>query len=300
MLRLLACLTLAVSLTACNSYDSIPKIASMGPQQVQLLSAQTIENVGAGQGIYYDRQAKLIYLYGDADPGVIREYRVEGDAKPQLAATGRSIALTRNGEDILPHPTGLTRAGGFTFIGDTVRQQGVIWAIDWERALADGTLDNAIRNQVIDDDAVNGTRPEFVTMGGHAYVATSDYGPEGNEVRLLDPERLMEASRTSAEGVVLARYPCGPFVQTLHWLEERTQLVLVQNQKPGLLYRLTFVRLPGSGPGLPEDLRVYEHLDIDSVYDELEGFALLDMESGLAITFSAMREDNVRFIRLLW
>ncbi|MEO1128164.1 MAG: hypothetical protein AAFX05_00485 [Planctomycetota bacterium] len=298
MLRLLACLALAVSMTACLGYSLVRKTESIGPRNVEVLRVQTIDNIGAGQGIYHDRDAGLIYLYGDADPGIVREYRVEGDARPKLVATGRSIALTRGGEDIIPHPTGLTRAGGLTFIGDTVRQQGVIWAIDWDRALADGTLDNAILNQVVDDTAFNGTRPEFVMYDGHAYVATSDYGNAGNEVRLLDPERLMTASRTSADGVILARYRCGPYVQTLHWLHDQQQLVLVQNQQPGRLYRLTFVRMPGADPNAPNDLRVYQPLDIEGIEDELEGFALLDGESGLAITFSAMREDNVRFIRL--
>lgn len=260
---------------------------------VEIVAQQTITDIGAGQGIYRDSQTALIYLYGDAQTGIVREYRVEGitDLSPRLRPTGRVLILTRHGEDIVPHPTGLTRSGGFTFLGDTVNQRGVIWAIDWDRAWRDGNLDNAILNQVVDDTAFNGTRPEFVRSAGQWVIATGDYGDARNELRTLDPERLMVASRTSARDTLLSRSPSGPFVQTIHSIEDRDLIVLVQNQTPGLGYRLTFGRIPAHGTW-----EVIDVIDLPSPTDELEGFAYLG--NGWGVMLSAMRENNVTFVRM--
>ncbi|MEM9065593.1 MAG: hypothetical protein AAGB51_08910 [Planctomycetota bacterium] len=266
----------------------------LGPASIEIIRTETHHGTQpgislAGQGVcIFDGK---VYLYGDANPGLIREFDFVNE---RLVPTGREVRLTRDGEDVLPHPTGLTvhpRLG--CFIGDTVRQKGVIWHIDWYRAWADGTLDNAILNQTIDDIAVNGTRPEWVRYQGRWLIATSDYGNDSNSLRLYDPSRLANVSRTSMEGVLIHRWPCGSFVQRLHWIDDAEQLVLVQNQRPGLLYRVTCVELR---PEL-ETLTGFEPIDLDRPTDELEGFGLLD--DGYAVMLSAYPEDNTHIVRLI-
>jgi len=248
----------------------------------------TAQRVGAGQGVFV--RDDFLYLYGDAETGIIREYDLAAARAGRLEPTGRDILLTRDGEDLASHPTGLTWHPEYgTLLGDTVNRQGAIYHLDWDRALADGDLDDAVLHVIRDDAAVNGTRPEFVRVDGRWLVATSDYGDMDNAVRLYDPVRLLEVDRTSEEGVLVAEYPCGPFVQTLHWIDDLGTLVLVQNQVAGLRYRFTFARLDGPG----RDLRSCPVLDLPGLEDELEGFALLG--GGRAVMFSAWPEDNVRF-----
>ena len=258
--------------------------------EITILRQQTLPGVGAAQGL--TERDGLIYIFGDAEVGVIREFRLERRPQPRLRPTGRDIRLTVDGEDIAPHPTGLAFHPVLgTYLGDTVSQRGTIFRIDFDRALTDGTLDNAILNTVDDDAAVNGTRPEYVFYEGRWLIATSDYGPTGNEVRLYRPSRLAVAGRTSEPGVEVASWPCGPFVQSLRWLDERELLTLVQNQVAGLRYRLTFTELEAT-----DDLTRFESTDLERPTDELEGFLLLD--GGLGIMVSAMRENNVTFVRI--
>jgi hypothetical protein len=250
----------------------------------------TCEGLGAAQGVSL-RDGKA-YLYGDvwdAKPrvGVIREYTTE------LKPTGRVVWLRRRNEPLLTHPTGLTwhpRWG--CFLGDTVKGKGAIYRLDWDRALADGHLDNAVRDVIDDDAAVQGCRPEFVTLGGKAYLATADYGAARPEVRLYDPERMLAARRTSAPGVVAHSFLCGPFNQNLHWDEARGRLVLVQNVIAGRGWQLDVLDLAkavadgrADGPGV----RVARHTFVP--HDELEGWRPLDDKRGLFVISS--RADNV-------
>ena len=254
-----------------------------GTARVLLLSSSTLEGVGAAQGA--SLRDGMVYVFGDADTGVIRELRAvpamrAGDP-PALEPTGRDVRLTRGGVDLVPHPTGLafppaSEPGLGVFLSDTVKRKGTIFRIDWERALADGTLDNAVLATINDDAAVNGSRPVYArwrepgTARDRWVIATSDYGPAGNEVRLYDPERLATAARTGEPGVLLARIPCGPWVQALHWIDERRTLVLVQNQIEGLGWRLAFARLDGAREVVSAPL-----LDFARPADELEGMCQL-------------------------
>jgi hypothetical protein len=202
----------------------------------------TDRGLGAVQGVVV-REGK-VYAYGDvvqAEPrvGVIREY----DEK--LEPTGRIIWLRRAGKPLIVHPTGLTwhdRWG--TFLGDTVktadpvRSRAVIYRLDWRRAWEDGDLDRAVLDVIEDDAAVNGCRPEFVVLGGRPLLATADYGEIRPEVRLYDPEALVNAGRSSAPGVVVHRVLCGPFNQNLHWDAAAGHLICVQNVIAGRGWRL--------------------------------------------------------------
>ena len=272
----------------------------------EILETRTIAGVGAGQGLAL--RDGMVYIYGDAETGIIRECRVVRTVgeTPRLEPTGRDIALTRDGEDIAPHPTGLAFLDdGTALLGNTVNRVGTILHIDWSRALADRTLDNAVRRIIRDDAAVNGTRPEAVRLpppgGGRAldtYIATSDYGDVDNAVRIMDPGRLVNSQRTGTPGVVVASWACGPFVQSLHWLERDNgrMLVLVQNISAGLGYRLTFIRM--ANPKDKWDLSEHPSIDLAWPTDELEGFAMLGDEYFAMV--SASRENNVHIGRLRW
>lgn len=255
--------------------------------RVELLACQTLDGLGSAQGVRCHHG--FVYAFGDSDTGVVREYRLHADAL-RLQPTGRAVRLTQHGANLLPHPTGFAFHPTLgAFLGDTVRGRGVIWRIDWPRALADGNLDHAVINRCADDLAVNGCRPEFVRYRGRPCVATSDYGPCGNEVRLYDPLALGRVDRTSLDGVLVARFPCGPWVQSLHWLDADGLLALVQNQRAGLGYRLTF--LDPQAPDAPARV-----VDLDHPADELEGFTLLT--PGLSLLLSSSTRDNAWFARV--
>lgn len=273
------------------AHAALPAAGTVPRVRLDLLGCQTLAGLGSAQGVH--RRGRFVYAFGDADTGIVREYAVEPagpENAPRLAPTGRAVRLTQHGVNLLPHPTGLTHHPDFgTFLGDTVHRRGVIWRIDFDRALRDGCLDHAVINRCRDDLAVNGCRPEFVRYRGRPLVATSDYGPAGNEVRLYDPATLGRVDRTGLEGLLVARFPCGPWVQSLHWLDDLGLLVLVQNQQAGLRYRLTFVCLEsGCSP--------VQTLDLPHPADELEGFAMLCRRHALLLSSSA--QDNAWFADL--
>lgn len=286
MLVILACLGIAVD-------DPIPPsehlladthvvALTLGPW-----TGWTVQ-LGAIQGVSVIGEA--LYIYGDAETGIIAEYDLQAARRGELVPTGRTLRLTVDGVDLAPHPTGLTSLDGRTAIlGDTVAGVGTIHFIDWQAAWDAGTLDGALLHTVRDDAAVNGTRPHFVRYDGRWLVATSDYGAESNAVRLYDPALLRRVDRTSEPGVVLRSIPCGPFVQNVHWLDELGLLVLIQNREPGLLYRFGLA----SFAALAEDtdFRSVPNIDLDAPTDELEGFATLG--GGMAIMVSAMPKNNV-------
>ena len=267
--------------------------ADLGP-------AQTISGVGHAQGL--DIRGEDLFVYGDAHLGVIRAFRVKGTEL--VPAQRKPLYLTTGGREIASHPTGLTEHPAYgTFLGDTVGGKGKILHLDWPKALGTGTLDGAVLNTIVDDLAVNGTRPEFVTMGGRPLIATSDYGPSGNEIRLYDPKKLVCADRTSDPGVLVGRVPCGPWVQSLYWIEDLGLLVLAQNRTAGRGWRLTFVDLEAS---LSVGRAVVANELIFDPADELEGFQLLPerssgSEGGMELTgvaVSSSLRGNARMLRI--
>jgi hypothetical protein len=245
----------------------------------------TDPTLGAGQGAVV-REGK-VYAYGDvhnANPrvGVIREYGL--DLKP----TGREVWLRRGGKPLILHPTGLTWDPRFgTFLGDTVNKKAKIYRLDWERAWRDGNLDAAVLDVVDDDAALNGCRPEFVTVGGRKLLATADYGDVRPEIRLLDPEALLKAGRTSAPGVIVHRVLSGPWNQNLHWDGETGRLVCIENVIEGRGWRLDTIDLGkavadgrADGPGVRVEKLTF------APHDELEGYCPLDRSRGLFVTSS--------------
>jgi hypothetical protein len=247
-------------------------------------SCDTVPDVGAAQGVALFEDH--VYVYGDAETGIVIE--LGSDLRP----TGRIIRLTIADQDAVPHPTGLAiRDGLDAFVGNTTAGRGTIFCIDWGRALARGSLDAAILNTCIDDLAINGSRPEFVCCHGRWLVLPPIMARLGTKFGSNDPARLASASRTSEPGVLVERYRCGPWVQSLHWIDATHTLVLVQNMTEGKGYRLTFANLDRT-----HNLRHCPGLELHDRDDELEGFALLENDRGLLVNSSA--NDNACVVDL--
>ncbi|MEM6505955.1 MAG: hypothetical protein AAF711_10965 [Planctomycetota bacterium] len=302
MRQIIAPLLLGLALLAgCQGTSQTDDIENPVVQQL------TIDDIGACQGMFIHDGS--VWLYGDRNnKGIIKRLEWVGpndNGGPMLVDTNEVYELwlyrnrftQRNDQEqlprnLIPHPTGLTHHEEVgTFIGNTVEQKGTIYHIVWWGFTQSGSLDDWVKNKVVDDLATNGTRPEFVRHNGRWLIATADYGDQGNQLRLYDPEKLKTAQKTSDKGVLVAAFDCGPFVQSMHWIDQTQTLVLAQNQKAGLGYRLTLMRF-GDGPEPPVVERV---IDLDAPTDELEGFGIV--APGWAVMSSAMTENNVTIIR---
>jgi len=266
---------------------------------IRITASRATDSLGACQGASY-LNGKL-YLYGDREIGMIREYKPEADS---LRYTGKEVRLSINGKDLINHPTGIAYNGkGATFIGNSIRlnPEGTLWKaviyqIDWKGLLKTGTLDGNLISTIEDDACIQGTRPEYVQYEGKWYVATADYGNKQNEVRLYDPEALKMAVRTSEPNVLYKKFTCGPWVQNLHWVPEKNVLILIQNQIEGRKWRFTFLDFKKSV--LSGEQQVIRTVDIDKA-DELEGFTFYgSSDKGIAVTSS--RSDNVHFMDVVW
>ncbi|OKS86283.1 hypothetical protein [Mucilaginibacter polytrichastri] len=266
----------------------------------QLKKTITIDSLGACQGISY--QNGRIFLYGDREVGMIREYKMENDS---LVYQHKEYKLTKNGEDVINHPTGIAYNGtGPAFIGNSIRLnpegtkwKAVIYCVDWKGLQRTGTLDGNLINTVDDDACIQGTRPEYVKYESKWYVATADYGDHGNEVRLYDPEALKKAAKTSDKGVLYKKFICTPWVQNLHWVANKGILVLIQNKTEGHQWRFTYVDLKKSiETGKQVVISQVDQIDRG---DELEGFSFIGNDlKGIAVTSS--RKNNVNFITTRW
>jgi len=266
---------------------------------MKIVKAYSIDSLGACQGVSY--QDGKVFLYGDREIGVIREYKTEGDS---LAYVGKEMKLTLNDTDVINHPTGIAYNGKDpVFIGNSIRLNpegtrwsAVIYCIDWKGLQNTGRLDGNLLNTIEDDACIQGTRPEYVRYKKKSYVATADYGGINNEVRLYDPAALAKARRTSEKGVVYKKFTCSPWVQNLKWIEEKGLLLLIQNQIEGRRWRFTYVDLERSiASGKEEVIKV---IDLDRT-DELEGFTFLGPnDKGIAV--SSSRKNNVNTISIAW
>ena len=216
-----------------------------------------------------------IYFYGDIagrqpKTGVVVEYTLA------IKPTGRKIILTENGVSVMPHPTALTWDDKWgTFMANIYKKVETIFHIDWPRALDDGNLDRAILHRVLDGVGW-GTHPEFVTVGERRLLATADYGTESPEIRLYDPERLLQAKRTSDPGVIVHRISAGPFNQNVTWNGPKGQLICVQNIEHGKGWRLDMIDLAKAiRTGTVKESGVRMTTMTFMPHSELEGFRLL-------------------------
>lgn len=268
--------------------------------EMKLLKSASVDSLGACQGISW--QNGKVFLYGDREIGIVRQYSLEEDS---LVYDNMEYKLTIGGKNLINHPTGLAYNGiGPTFIGNTIRLnskgsawKAIIYYINWPGFLNQKTLDGNVLNTIEDDICIQGTRPEYVKYQGKWYVATSDYGNRENEVRLYDPEKLMHASKTSDSGILFKKFTCSPWVQNLHWIKNKDILVLIQNQIEGRRWRFTYLDLAQSikmGKQV-----VLKEIDLDGKMDELEGFSLVGNDSmGIAVTSS--RKGNITFTKTIW
>lgn len=261
--------------------------------------SQSVDSLGACQGISY--QKGHLYLYGDREIGMIREFKMDGDS---LVYINKEMKLTLNDTDAINHPTGIACNGSSTvFIGNSIRlnKEGTLWraviyVVDWKGLQRTGTLDGNVINTIEDDACIQGTRPEYIQFNNKWYVATSDYGGKANEVRLYDPAVLKDAKKTSDKGVLYKKFTCSPWVQNLHWMADKGMLVLIQNQIEGRKWRFTYVDLVKSLEAGKE--QVIKVVDIDRE-DELEGFTFLNNYSkGIAV--SSSRKNNVNVMKADW
>jgi len=264
-----------------------------------IMRETTVDSLGACQGASY--QKGRIFLYGDREVGMIREYKLQKDS---LVYTNKEYKLTQNGQDVIGHPTGIAFNGGNkVFIGNSIRLnkegtqwKAVIYQINWPGLQNTGTLDGNIISTIDDDACIQGTRPEYVKYNNKWYVATADYGNKGNEVRLYDPEKLEHCKKTSEPGVLYKKFTCTPWVQNLHWVSDKGILILIQNQIEGRKWRLTYVDLKKSIDA--GSMQVIKQIDIDSRQDELEGFTFINGHTGIAVTSS--RKNNVNYTNTTW
>lgn len=286
------------TLLQCIAFCCIVTTGQPG-MSIAIRKSQCIDSLGACQGVSY--QKGRIFLYGDRETGMIREYVSSGDS---LKFIGKDIRLTIDGKDVINHPTGIAWHGDLpVFIGNSIRlnPEGTLWKavisqVNWKGLLQAGQLDGNLIHTIDDDACIQGTRPEYVQYRAKWYVATADYGNKANEVRLYDPVALQKAAKTSEPGVLYKKFSCSPWVQNLHWIPEKKILVLIQNQVEGRRWRLTFLDLEKSIASGKE--AVQKIVDTDRS-DELEGFTLLgSLQKGIAV--SSSRRDNVNLVDITW
>ncbi len=266
---------------------------------MKINTAYTVDSLGACQGVSY--QQGRIFLYGDREVGMIREYTMDHDS---LVYLHKEMKLTVDGKDVIGHPTGLAVHGNDpVFIGNSIRlnPEGTLWkaviyCVDWKGLQKTGTLDGNLLNTIEDDTCIQGCRPEYVQYKNKWYVATADYGEKTNEVRLYDPSVLRTAKKTSAKGVLYKKFSCTPWVQNLCWIPEKNLVVLIQNQVEGKKWRFTYVDLARSiESGKAEVIKVVE----TDRADELEGYAFSgSLAKGIAV--SSSRRNNVTMMDVNW
>ncbi|MFC4673016.1 hypothetical protein [Dysgonomonas termitidis] len=259
-------------------------------QHASASSLFSVDSLGACQGV--GRINNRVYLYGDRETGIIREYEYKDGV---LVYMNRECRFTIGKKNIINHPTGIAYYDGKAFIGNSVRDArnpqewlATIYLVDWDKLLETQTLDKSLINTVADDMAIQGTRPEYIEYKGERFVVTSDYGNNGNEVRLYRYDLLQKASKTSESGILYDKFPCTPWVQNLHWIADKNILVLVQNQEEGRKWRLTLLDLEKSLETHKES--IIQVIDFEN-RDELEGFCMLSDSKGIAV--SSSRSNNV-------
>jgi hypothetical protein len=268
---------------------------------MRIKQEQSIDSLGACQGVSI--QNGKVFLYGDREVGMIREYQLRGDS---LVYMNNEMKLTIHDTDVINHPTGLAFHDNLpVFIGNSIRlnKEGSLWkaviyCINWKGLQQTKTLDGNLINTIDDDTCIQGTRPEYVQYKNKWYVATADYGGKNNEVRLYDPKALKKAKHSSEKNVLVKKFKCSPWVQNLYWMSEKGVLVLIQNQVEGKKWRFTFLDLEKSiSSGMESVIKV---IDINDRQDELEGFSFLNNHYTAGIAVTSSRKSNSNFMSVNW
>ena len=289
-----------MKISICLSILAILLLSFFGSDlSMKINTTYTVDSLGACQGISY--QEGKLFLYGDREVGMIREYTMQGDS---LYYKQKEMRLTVDGKDVINHPTGIAyHEKQPVFIGNSIRlnPEGTLWkamiyCVDWEGLQRTGTLDGNLLNTIEDDTCIQGTRPEYVEYKNKWWVATADYGEKSNEVRLYDPSVLKKAGKTSDKGVLYQKFTCGPWVQNLCWIPEKKLLLLIQNQVEGKKWRFSYVDLKRSlQSGKAQVIKVIE----TDRADELEGYVFAGkLTKGIAV--SSSRRNNVTMMDVTW
>lgn len=73
---------------------------------LKISKEMTLDSLGACQGVSY--QNGKIYLYGDREVGMMREFKLVNDS---LVYQHKEYKFTVDGKDIINHPTGIAYNG---------------------------------------------------------------------------------------------------------------------------------------------------------------------------------------------
>ncbi len=256
------------------------------------LQEQAVAEIGTGQGV--QEIDGFVYVYGQAVGGVVLEL------DRSLTPTGWMGRLTRNGEHLIPHPSGIAYKEGYpTFIGG----DDDFHRIDWRLFREDGNLDRAYLGAVqglhrplsdVERDQGKNTasaRPEYVELDGTWLVATAgEYFYPHNYLTLMDPAMMAASTSISDPGVIRVRVKTSACVQTLHWHRERHELALVQNQFRTRGWQISFVDLEHAAvQGTTADAVTSSVVIARS--SELEGYIALD--DGREVFVAAETDKNV-------
>lgn len=256
------------------------------------LQASAFPAIGSGQGA--QRVGDHIYIYGQADGGIVQELDLN------FQPTGWIGRLTKNGAHLIPHPTGLAYREGYpTFIGGDDN----FFVIDWPLFKADKNLDRAhlhtiegkhrklSADELKDGKNSDSARPEYVELNGRWMVATAgEYFRPNNRLTLMDPLRMSTARTIMDEGVILHEIAAAPCVQTLHWHTGRQELVLVQNQFRARGWQLSFVDLKRAVAAGSVNDAVMGSVAV-AQRSELEGYVALP--DGRELFVAAETEQNI-------
>ncbi|MDQ2862299.1 MAG: hypothetical protein M3R50_01390, partial [Bacteroidota bacterium] len=116
---------------------------------MSITHSYNIDSLGACQGASF--QDGKVFLYGDREVGMIRQYQLAGDS---LTYTGHEMKLTLNDTDVINHPTGMAYHNKMPFfMGNSIRlnREGTLWraviyCIDWKGLQRTGTLNGNLIN----------------------------------------------------------------------------------------------------------------------------------------------------------
>ncbi|MCA9244063.1 MAG: hypothetical protein KDA32_08925 [Phycisphaerales bacterium] len=273
-----------VALVACVA---LVGCAARTPSGLRIVSSATCHDVGAAQVVEVIDDTVLVC--GDADCGVIRA--CDYDGKLPLRPR-RLLRLTVRGDDRISNPTGIAVIRPhFAFIGNSVSGRGEIHCVDWSRASGADSLEDAWLRVIRDDLSKGGTRPERIRFHGETAIATADYA-DRSQIRIYNETALASAKRTSDAGVLIASFDAPGWIQNLYWLEDSGRLLLVQNSREGLGWRLTLANLEATPPTF-RDVPISGAPD-----DELKGAARLPDGRWLFITSSP--SDNAWLAETAW
>ncbi len=234
------------SVTMMGCFSDPPKLKEFGPDAavpaqvfcgalfcLEFFSPQSFSELGAdlGEPIGLEfREGRLLAL-GDIDDGVIIEFEL-GNGN-QIGRVTATIDLDNDVGPEAPFPTGLSRHGNQTVLGNLREGVSTLLFIDWDAARSSQSLNATVFEAVIDDLGVS-SGPEVVTVGAKGYVAVADVQAE--QVRLYDPAALASADKTSDLGVLSSSFSTNAPINSMFY--DTPSLMVIQSTAVGATLRV--------------------------------------------------------------